>query len=107
MGLLLQTAANAAGPDTGVAAVQSAQMDPGCMEKMQQYGQQAPEKKPCHGLTLKCIATMGCISAVGLPSDFALMAERLFSPPQSFWTTSTVLTGTDPSPEHHPPPFLG
>lgn len=106
MGLLLQTAAYAAGPDTDAVAVQSAKIDADCMEKMQQH-EGAPDKKACHGLTLKCIATMGCVTSVGLPGDFMPVLQRQFAASQAFWTTSPVLSGNDPSPEHHPPPFLG
>lgn len=106
MGLFLQTAAYAAGPEMAVTTVQSQEMqemDASCMEMMQQQ----PDKKPCDGLTLKCIVTMGCITAVGLPSVGAPVLVRQFAEPQIFWATSKVLIGNDLVPEHHPPSLLG
>lgn len=103
MGLLLQTAAYAAGPEMAVRVAPLREMDANCMEMMQQQ----PDKKPCHGLTLKCIATMGCITTVGLPSVGAPVLVRQFAEPQIFWATSKVLIGSDSVPEHHPPSLLG
>lgn len=103
MGLFLQTAVYAAGPEMAVTTVQAQKMDASCMERMQQQ----PDKKPCHGLTLKCIATMGCITTVGLPGIDASVLVRHFAEPQIFWTTSKVLIGNNSVPEHHPPSPLG
>lgn len=103
MGLFLQTAAYAAGPQTAVTTVQSKEMDASCMEMMKQQ----PDKKPCHGLTLKCIATMGCITTVGLPGVGAPVLVRQFAEPQIFWATFKVLIGSVSVPEQHPPSLLG
>lgn len=103
MGLFLQTAAHAAGPEIATVTVQSKEMDANCMEMMQRQ----PEKIPCQGLTLKCIATMGCIPAVGLPGIGAPLPARQFAASQIFWATPKVLIGSDSVPEHHPPTFLG
>lgn len=103
MGLFLQTAAYAAGPEMAVPTVQSQEMDANCMEKMQH----SPDKKPCNDLTLKCIATMGCVAPVGLPGIDALILTNQPAASPMYWAAAPTLIGENPAPEHHPPTFLG
>lgn len=99
-----QTAAAAAAVPVAAAAPASA-MSADCMEMMGMHKPQ-PAKKPCNGLTLDCIFAMGC--AVPLMREpHAPIAQTAVPTPQLFWTTTTVLAGTDLAPEPHPPSILG
>lgn len=108
LGLFGQQAALAAGPTwqpTGVAAVaadtaSSETID--CMKLMEQ----APAKTPCEGLTIDCIAAMGCMVPMTLASDppalGGVLAYRA-APPK---TVLLVLAGRNVAPEPEPPTLL-
>jgi hypothetical protein len=97
-----QTAAAAAVP---VMASVPATMTADCMEMMGAHRSE-PAKKPCNGLTLDCIFAMGC--AVPLMREPVAPAVQVQVPaPRLFWTTTTVLSGTDLPPEQRPPSILG
>lgn len=100
-GLFMQTATYAAAP---VAPVMASQMDWHCMEMMDK---QPPAGKPCKGLTLDCIAVMGCVAPVALPGMASPTAMPQFTLPMAFWPVSAVLIGSDLAPELHPPSILG
>ncbi|MDF2381786.1 hypothetical protein JMG10_09945 [Nostoc ellipsosporum NOK] len=103
-GLLGQQTAAAAAP-VPIAAAPASTMSADCMEMMGGH-QPQPAKKPCNGLTLDCIFAMGC--AVPLMREpLAPVAQTVVPAPQLFWTTTTVLAGTDLAPEPHPPSLLG
>jgi hypothetical protein len=104
-GLLGQQTAAAAASIPVVAAAPAAAMSTDCMEMMGQHPAK-PEKKPCTGLTLDCIAAMGC--ALPLMRDPAQPVGRVpTASTQGFWPISTVLVGHDLAPEPHPPSILG
>ena len=66
----------------------------------------APSEKPCKGLTLDCIAAMGCvIPLVAADLTGGIAPARLYDAP-SFWTTDTILTGKAVAPEPDPPTSL-
>ena len=91
---------------TAVSAPNAMAMDADCMAMM--AGQQpVPEKKPCKGLTLDCIAAMGCVVPL-VTADFAnnFGMPRNYGP-LGFWPTNTVLTGESFAPDPEPPTNLG
>ncbi len=77
-----------------------------CMAMMAKQ-QPAPEKKPCKGLTLDCIAAMGCVvplAAADLAGDIA--TPRIHGA-LGFWPTNAVLAGKSFGPDPDPPTNLG
>jgi hypothetical protein len=80
-------------------------MSEDCMKMMAQ--QQQPEQKPCKGMTLACIAAMGCVVPMAVRNDAPALAVRPADPSLAFWTTTTVLRGSDLAPEPEPPTLLG
>jgi hypothetical protein len=76
-----------------------------CMKMMAQ--QQQPEQKPCKGMTLACIAAMGCVVPMAIRNDAPALAVRPADPSLAFWPTTTVLRGSDLAPEPEPPTLLG
>lgn len=107
LGLFAQEAAFASVPV--VQSVQQASadvaMDAACMEAMGQSDESSDD--PCKGLTLDCIAKMGC----ALPLAQAPIGQRIANP---FLTNAIVfavdvkpLTGRDSGPEPDPPSILG
>ena len=81
-------------------------MDADCMA-MRAMQLPAPKEKPCKGLTLDCIAAMGCVvplMAVDLPGNLA--ALHIHGKP-IFWSATTVLTGKNFAPDPDPPMNLG
>lgn len=87
---------------TGMA---DAGMSEDCMKMMAQ--QQQPVQKPCKGMTLACIAAMGCIVPMAVRNDSPALAVPAANATLAFWTTATVLRGSDLTPEPEPPTFLG
>ena len=81
-------------------------MDADCMAMMAKQ-QPAPEKKPCKGLTLDCIATMGCVVPL-IAADLAdgISKPRIYGAP-GFWPTHAVLAGKSFAPDPDPPTNLG
>ncbi|WP_319798389.1 hypothetical protein [Nitrobacter sp.] len=108
IGLLGQEAAFATVPPTAPtmsASMAMTGMTEDCMKMMQK---QQPEGKPCKGLTLDCIAAMGCIVPVVLlnaPVPLAI-TPQLFTA-QTFWPMTRILVGSDLAPEPPPPTLLG
>lgn len=107
LGLFAQEAAFAAGPLTPVVQTVSinASMDADCMEAM--GSSQNPTDEPCKGLTLDCIAKMGCaVPLAPAPSGYATM-----SPPLAILDLSAApvkpMIGRSTEPEPHPPSRLG
>src|SRR3546814_6507909 len=80
-------------------------MSEDCMKMMAQQPQ--PAQKPCKGMTLACIAAMGCVIPMAVRNDAPGLAAREAGPTLAFWPTSTVLRGSDLTPEPEPPTLLG
>jgi hypothetical protein len=80
-------------------------MSEDCMKMMAQ--QQQPEQKPCKGMTLACIAAMGCVVPMAIRNDAPALGSRPADPPLAFWPTTPVLRGSDLAPEPEPPTPLG
>lgn len=104
MGLLAQEAAFAAGPammETKAAIAMPAD----CMEMMQ--GEQPePAQNPCHGLTLDCIAMMGCVIPLAFPSASVSTDAATYLKVAHFPQPAGPLTGLFVGPEPEPPIFL-
>lgn len=80
-------------------------MSEDCMKMMAQ--QQQPVQKPCKGMTLACIAAMGCVIPMAVRNDAPVLAAREANPTLAFWPTTTVLRGSNLTPEPEPPTLLG
>lgn len=76
-----------------------------CMEMMNMEDAE-PVEKPCTGLTLDCIAAMGCVVPVTLTNDVPTVAQCLAhrqSPPEAIFLH---LAGRTVAPEPEPPTLL-
>jgi len=106
VGLLGLQTAYAAVPPVQAQPAAMAGMDPDCI-KMMQKQQPQPENGPCKGMTLECIAAMGCIPQ---PMPMAAVIAYETAPivfEQAFWPAASVLDGRERPPEQHPPTILG
>lgn len=104
-GLFGQQAAYAAGAHTVKTPTTASQMGEDCMKMMQE--QPGPASQPCKGLTLDCIAAMGCVVPIllGDPARATVAPHPQAPPPFRF--AVAFLAGDDPPPEQHPPTILG
>jgi hypothetical protein len=80
-------------------------MSEDCMKMMEQ--QQQPAQKPCKGMTLACIAAMGCTVPMAVRNETPAFLAPVASAALAFWTTTTVLHGSELTPEPEPPTLLG
>lgn len=101
IGLFGAESAFALGPRMAAAPTSVSGMDTDCMEMMRKTAPAAPS--PCKGMTLECIAAMGCVVPVLVQGEIAPVAEPRTAVRQIFWPTISVLAGSDPPPEQHPP----
>lgn len=88
-----------------MSAMSNSGMSEDCMEMMAQ--QQQPGQKRCKGMTLACIAAMGCVVPMAVRNDAPALTAREASATLAFWTTITVLRGNNLTPEPEPPNLLG
>lgn len=105
-GLLAQQAAYAAGSHMVKSPMAASQMSEDCMETMREQRPE-PAKQPCKGLTLDCIAAMGCVVPVILGDPAALAVAPHAHGPPPFRFAVAVLAGKNLPPEQHPPTILG
>lgn len=105
-GLFAQHAAYAAGSHMVTSPMAASQMGEDCMEMMREQ-RPDPAKQPCKGLTLDCIAAMGCVVPVILGEPAALRVAPHAHGPPPFPVAVAVLAGKDLPPEQHPPSILG
>lgn len=110
-GLWGQEAAFAAGPSFApVMAMQHSDnqadmpMSADCMAMMQNAPQ--PGQKPCKGMTLDCIAAMGCVIPLGLVADVYVSGGIAPSADMHFALPAVTLTGRTLNPEPEPPATL-
>lgn len=80
-------------------------MSEDCMQMMAE--QQQPGEKPCKGMTLACIAAMGCVVPIVVRNDSPALGIRESDAVPAFWPTTTVLRGSELTPEPEPPTLLG
>src|SRR3546814_832345 len=88
-----------------VSSMADSGMSEDCMKMMAQQPQ--PAQKPCKGMTLACIAAMGCVIPMAVRNDAPGLAAREAGQTLAFWPTSTVLRGSDLTPVPEPPTLLG
>lgn len=100
IGLLGQAAAYAAGPRWPVASMPTASAMDDCMGMMEK---QQPAEKPCKGITLDCMAAMGCTLPILLKTGPESSAIPPSNSLQAFWPPVTALAGEDVAPEPQPP----
>ena len=105
-GLLAQHAAYAAGSHMVTSPIATSQMSEDCMEMMREQRPE-PAKQPCKGLTLDCIAAMGCVVSVMLGDPAVLTVASHVHGPPPFRLAVPVFAGKDLPPEQHPPTILG
>lgn len=95
-------------PTVSAPVAMSGMADSGMSEDcMKMMAQQQPQQKPCKGMTLACIAAMGCVVPLVVRNDSPALASREAAPSLTFWPTIAVLRGSDLSPEPEPPTLLG
>jgi len=105
IGLFGQQAAYARSVRSIVTATSASQMDAGCMAMMEKPSQ--PAQQPCKGLTLDCIAAMGCVLPIALREPAASVATPRIFPMEAYWPSTSILAGGDIAPEPEPPTTLG
>ena len=105
IGLFGQAAAYASGPSTKSTPMAMSGMGADCMKMMAQHEQ--PGQKPCEGMTLDCIAAMGCVVPIILGDAPPMPASLAPVKVAAFWPSSTVLRGSELTPEPEPPTLLG
>ncbi|OJU23153.1 MULTISPECIES: hypothetical protein [unclassified Sphingomonas] len=99
-----QTAASAAVVPMAMTAPAQT-MDADCMALMGAHPA-TPDKKPCQGLTLDCIAATACAVPL-MPAPDAPFAPATVTASQLFGVAARELAGTDRPPETPPPSPLG
>ena len=105
VGLMGQAAAYASNPAPVSAPMAISGMSADCMNAMAQ--KQQPSGKPCKGLTLDCIASMGCVVPMVLRDASPVPASPVAHEAMAFWTTTSILYGSDLTPEPEPPTIFG
>lgn len=105
LGLMGQATAYASIPASVSAPMAMSGMSADCMKAMAQ--EQQPSGKPCKGLTLDCIASMGCVVPMVLRDAPAVPTSPVAHEAMAFWTTTSTLHGSDLTPEPEPPTILG
>lgn len=106
VGLFGQQAAYAAGPGWSTTVVTAIKADASteasdCMKMMSEKPDQ-----PCDGLTLDCIADMGCVVPITLDGAQPLVAEQSFEQPRARLPRTSPLAGRMVPPEPEPPAAL-
>lgn len=105
IGLFGAQAAYARGP-VAVKVATAMAMDANCMAMMVKQ-KPAPENKPCKGLTLDCIAAMGCVVPLATADLAVGIATPRIYDALAFWPTHVVLVGKSLAPDPEPPTILG
>ena len=109
IGLMGQETAYAAAPVHATTAMMkmsegAAPMSADCMEMMQKAPQ--PAQKPCKGMTLDCIAAMGCVVPLAVAPESALVDKMIHARMEHFPAPANALTGRALAPEPEPPTLL-
>lgn len=101
-GLFGQEAAFAGGLRLPLGEVATTAMPADCMEMMQQEPQQ-PAQKPCKGMTLDCIAAMGCMIPLLALIEPGRIGATFHAQQVHFLPTVRHLAGLSLAPEPPPP----
>jgi hypothetical protein len=105
LGIFGSQVALARGPQALQAESAAVSMSPDCMAAMQDQ-QPQPVEKPCKGMTLACIAAMGCALPLTLPAGAAALAGDVVGKPIHYMQQDGPLAGRSIGPEPDPPTFL-
>jgi len=103
-GFLGQQAAYAGGPAFAPMMEASHTMPSGIGCPEAQEMPKASHEAPCKGLTLACIAQMGCVIPMTLQDRLPLVTPPATVPLALHAAAVTFLTGRDVPPEPEPPP---
>lgn len=68
--------------------------------------EQGKSNAPCKGLTLDCVAQMGCVVPMTVAGDALVLDDRPLGTKPDFWPAVPVLAGGTIPPEPHPPSIL-
>lgn len=99
LGLFGQGMALAAAPASLVTQAASVAAETDCMEMMQED----PDGAPCTGITLDCIAAMGCVVFFTLVNEQSALNAPVLPTNVELASLVTPLSGRIPSPEPEPP----
>lgn len=102
-GLFGQGVALAAGPTLAPAMGASHTMPAGMDCSEMAVPDMQASKQPCKGLTLACIAQMGCVIPMTFEEPRPLLERAYALRLAATWPTSPVLAGLDVAPEPEPP----
>lgn len=69
--------------------------------------QQQPAHKPCKGMSLACMAAMGCLAPMAIHQDAPMLVIALIDPVPAFWPVTRALDGSNLVPDPEPPTVLG
>lgn len=106
LGLLAQEAAFASAPAIPAAVTTTAAaMSDECAEMM--GIDKSQDRVPCKGLTLDCIAKMGCALPLAVAAPAASLEAAAYTPVPADATPVVRLTGRTVGPEPEPPLFHG
>lgn len=102
LGLLAQTAVVTASPVDGMVAATGAPMtmSADCLKMMKSKDGKA---RPCEGMTLACIAGMGCPITFTLSSGPRPVGTPILTYQPGLWQIVSRLEGRSVQPEPHPP----
>jgi hypothetical protein len=101
-GLFGQEAAYAAGPVFAPVAIVGKSSD--CMTMM--HDAPVPKQAPCNGLTLGCIAAMGCVVPLMVAPTPSVVVRKAYERPSYARSLPEALIGRALEPEPHPPSHL-
>lgn len=93
--------------ETSTQAESAMQMGSGCTEMGTVVKKASQSQVPCQGMTLDCIAKMGCAIPLALVPPFHLDVSPQFRRVNPPFTPVALLVGRDISPEPEPPSRLG
>lgn len=88
-----------------VAASPAAGMPADCMKMMAQ--QQQPARKHCNGMSLACMAAMGCLAPMAIQINAPILPLAQINPVLAFWPITPVMQGNNLAPDPEPPTVLG
>ena len=107
VGLFGQDIAYASAPmqlrKVGISTVSA--MSPDCAADMAAK-KSVSSNSPCKGITLSCVAAMGCLPPVFVDEAKALADPFIILSDTIFWTTTNPLVSGTVAPEDHPPSLL-
>lgn len=105
IGLFGQVAAYASIPAAPPAPTQMVGMSDDCM-RMMAAPPSKPAQKPCKGLTLECIAAMGCVVPLALAEPYVIPTAPMAQLPAHSMTAMRALATREVAPDLEPPTLI-